>query len=461
MLKGKLIIVLRIWKGGVFLKKRTFRIIAYILIILAGLFANVGFGLAEPDNPPIVFIPLEGKIEPGMAAFLDRSIDKAEQIGAKKVVLEIDTPGGFIDSAQKMKTRIFKAKVPTIALINGEAKSAGVLIALAAEKVYMTPGTSIGAAEPDPNTPKILASWSSDLQEAAEARGRNPKVVAGMADRSIVIEELKKEGQILSLTAQKAVELGIADQIMRDRDALLTELSKKDGVHYQPLDLKPGFGETLTWWIINPFISPLLLLVGFMGLLAEVFTMGWGVAGTIGIVALGLFFGGHMMAGVTGWIAILVFSLGVVALLLEIFVIPGFGVAGVVGLGLVTWSVFLASTSPVQAIISLSVAFVGSIVLLYVLVKVMGRKGMFERLVLGMKMDKETGYIASPKNLDKYLGMEGITITPLRPAGSIEVGGDRLDVVTEGGFVSVNSPVKVILVEGGRIVVRPVKKTQE
>lgn len=413
------------------------------------------------DQAKLVFVPVKGDIEPGLADFVERSIVKAQRMGAQKIVLEINTSGGLIKSAQEIKSAVFDSKVSTVAFVNGQAKSAGVLVSLAAEKIILTPVSSIGAAEPIPNNEKILASWRSDLESAAEARGRDRMIVAGMADKSVEIPNVKKAGEILSLSAQKAVELGIADGVVENRNALLTELSGKDGVYYQAVDLEPGWGEKLSWWIVNPFISPILLLIGFAGLLAEAFIPGWGVGGTVGLIALALYFGGHMMAGVTGWMAVLVFGLGVIAILLEIFVIPGFTAAGLIGIVLIIWSVFLASTSPIQAVVSLSVAGAGSIILLYILIKVLGRRGMWDRLILGIKMDKSTGYISSKKDLENYLGQEGVAITPLRPAGTAEIDGDRVDVVTEGGFILTGERVKVVLVEGGRVVVRSLPKQGE
>jgi len=446
-------------KGEAAIRKRCLRIALYILLMVLGLSVYAWQGTAGADQAKIVLIPVKGTIGPGLASFVGRSLDKAYHMGAKKVVLEIDTPGGLITSAQKIKSAVFDSKVPTVAFISGEAKSAGVLVSLAAEKIMMTPGSSIGAAEPVPNTEKILASWRSDLESAAEARGRNAKIVAGMADKSLVIENIKKEGEILSLSAKRAVELGIADQVVKNKNDLLTGLAEKDGVYYETVELSPGWGETLAWWIINPFISPILLLIGFAGLIAEAFTPGWGVGGTVGLIALALFFGGHMMAGVTGWLAVLVFGTGVIAILLEIFVIPGFGAAGLIGIGLIIWSVFLASTSPGQAVISLGVALAGSVILFWVMVKVLGRRGMWDRLILGLKLDTATGYISSKKDLEKYLGLEGVTLTPLRPAGTVDLAGDRVDVVTEGEFVAPGTAVRVVLVEGGRVVVRPVHKS--
>jgi len=239
---------------------------------------------------------------------------------------------------------------------------------------------------------------------------------------------------------------------------MLTELAAMDGVYYETVDLKPGWGEKLAWWTVNPFISPILLLIGFAGLISEAFIPGWGVGGTVGLIALALYFGGHMMTGATGWLAVFVFGVGVIAILLEIFVIPGFGAAGLIGIGLIIWSVFMASTSPGQAIVSLTVALGGSIVLLYVFVKVLGKRGMWDKLILGIKLDTATGYISSRKELKQYLGREGVTLTPLRPAGAVELNGERVDVVTEGGFVETGMPVRVVLVEGGRVIVRPVNK---
>ncbi|HWJ02840.1 MAG TPA: NfeD family protein, partial [Verrucomicrobiae bacterium] len=407
-------------------------------------------------NEQLVFIPIKGTIEPGQVSFVERSLDKAYRMGAKKVVLDIDTPGGLIDSAKKIKNLVIDSKVPVDAFVSGEAKSAGVLVALSTERIYLNPGASMGAAEPIPNNEKILSSWRSDLESAAEARGRNGNIAAGMADKDIVIENVKDRGEILSLSAEKAVELAMADKIVQGRSGLLTELAQKDGVYYQAAEINPGWGEKLAWWIINPFISPILLLLGFAGLLAEGFTPGWGVGGTIGIVALGIYFAGHLMAGVTGWMAVFIFFLGLLAILLEIFVIPGFGMAGIIGMGMVVWGVFLSSTSPVQAVVSLSVAALGSIVLLYVMVKVLGRKGMWNRIILGTRLDTETGYLTPKKGLDKYRDAEGISLTPLRPAGVAEILGDRVDVITEGGFIPPGAPVRVVLIEGGRVVVRPV-----
>lgn len=435
------------------MKKRFTRAIVYVLLILLGL-----SGLAVPgwagSPAPVVIIPVTGTIEPGLADFVATSLADAEQSGAKRVVLEINTPGGLIASALEIKTAVLNSRVPVTALVIGEAKSAGVLITLAANEVAMTPGSTIGAAEPIPNDEKILSSWRADLAEVAEVRGKRPDLVMAMADKSMEIPGVKEKGRLLTLTSKKAKELGLADMLVQNRDQLLTVLSDRDGVDYQSQEVRSHWTQRAAWLIVNPVVSSLLLLIGFAGLIIESFTLGWGVAGVVGLVSLGLFFGGHIMAGVTGWEALLVFILGVLALMLEIFVIPGFGAAGIIGIGLIFWSIFLASVSYTQAIISLTVALVGSIILLGLALKYLGKRGLWSRLVLGIKQDKETGYNAPAQDLNQFLGQTGRTITPLRPAGAVEIAGRRVDVVTEGDFIPVNALVLVVLVEGTRVVVR-------
>lgn len=437
------------------MKKPFARIVVYVLLMLLGLSGMVTSGWAG-DPAPVVIIPVSGAIEPGLARFVATSLAEAEQTGAKRVILEVDTPGGIIDSAQEIKSAVLNSRVPVTALVTGEAKSAGVLITLAANEVAMTPGSTIGAAEPIPNDEKNLSSWRTDLAEVAEVRGKNPEVVMAMADKSIEIPGVKDKGKLLTLTSKKAKELGLADMLVQGRGQLLKELSHRDGVDYRAQEVKTHWTQRAAWIIVNPFVSPLLLLIGFAGLIIESFTLGWGVAGTVGLIALGLFFGGHIMAGVTGWEAVLVFILGILALMLEIFVIPGFGAAGIIGIGFIIWSVFLASISYTQAIISITVALVGSIILLALALKYLGKRGLWNRLVLGVRQDKETGYIAPRQDLEKLMGQTGLTLTPLRPAGAAEIAGQRVDVVTQGDFIPAHVPVQVVLVEGTRVVVRQV-----
>jgi membrane-bound serine protease (ClpP class) len=169
---------------------------------------------------------------------------------------------------------------------------------------------------------------------------------------------------------------------------------------------------------------------------------------------LGLFFGGSMLAGMSGWEAVLIFILGLILLGVEVLILPGFGVVGIAGLGAMIVSIILAAPDLEQAVISLVLAIFGTIVLLFLSIKLLPSRRVWQRLVLGVKQEKEEGYLAPSLSLQDLLGAEGISVSPLRPAGTIEVNGERIDVVTDGNFIPVNTPVKVVKVEGSRVIVR-------
>lgn len=155
------------------------------------------------------------------------------------------------------------------------------------------------------------------------------------------------------------------------------------------------------------------------------------------------------------WLAALVFLLGLLALVLEIFIAPGFGIAGMIGIILFGWGILLLSVDVTVTLKSLVIAVAISVVILIAGVKVLSRFHFWQRFALGMRQEKGTGYTAPREELRQYAGHEGVTVTPLRPAGTAEVNGQRLDVVTEGGFVPAGAKITVVKVEGGRVVVRP------
>jgi len=188
------------------------------------------------------------------------------------------------------------------------------------------------------------------------------------------------------------------------------------------------------------------------------FTPGFGIPGGLGLVSLALYFGGHIIAGLTGWEAVLLFLLGLILLAVEILVLPGFGIAGTGGLAALVISIVLAAPSTQQAITSLVVAILGTGLLVGLSFKFLPTRRVWRRLVLNDKQDSWAGYVAPETSLAGYVGQYGKTITPLRPAGAVELAsGERLDVVTDGSFIPRGTPVKVVKVEGARVVVRPEK----
>ncbi|ATW25338.1 NfeD family protein [Candidatus Formimonas warabiya] len=432
------------------MKKSALQVLCAVILF----FSLVVPVFAKPGDLVYV-VPIKGTIDPGLATFVERIYEEAEQAGAARVILEIDTYGGYIDAAIRIKERALASTVPTSSFVTKKAISAGALITLAGEKIFMASGTTIGAAEPrageEKADEKVVSMWAQELRATAEAYGRDGNIAAAMADSDIVIPGLKEKGKLLTLTQKQALDLKFADYAALDRAEVL-KLSDLSGARI--VEVQPGPAEMLARWATSPYVSPVLLTLGIAGLVLEILTIGWGIAGTIGLISMGLYFGGHILAGFTGWEAILLFMVGIILLLVEALVVPGFGFAGVAGIAALVVSIVMSSASMEQAVISLIIALLGTAVLVVASFKFVKTRRVWSRLILGLRQEKSAGYVAPEESLTQFLGAEGITITPLRPAGAIEIAGVRIDVVSEGGFVPRETKVKVVKVEGTRVVVR-------
>lgn len=432
------------------------------LIILLVILGNVitcplAGNSATAAADTVCIIPIEGDIELGLVSFLARGLETAVNDGAGAVVLDINTFGGRVDAATQMKDLIFNAPLPVVAFVH-RAWSAGALISLAADHIIMAPGSSIGAAEPrlgdQPADEKTVSALREEFVATAEATGRDPQLAAAMVDADVDIPGVIAAGKLLSLSAHKAVELGLADAILADYEEVL------DYIGYPGANVifsTPTTAEKIARFITNPVVSPFFLTLGFTGLVLELYTAGWGIPGTIGLLSLGLYFGGHLVAGLAGWWVVGLFLVGILLLLLELLVIPGFGVAGVSGIITVLASIILAAGNSVQAAVSLVIALGATVLLVGFLLRYLTKTKRWQWFILADRLDKEHGYIA-PMDLQGLAGKEGVALTPLRPAGTAEIEGERYDVISEGSFIPAGTRLVVVRVEGARVLVRPCRK---
>lgn len=433
---------------------------AVVLIFIASLLG--GFLVKTLPAAPaqlICVISVEGTVEPGQAKYIARSYREAEMMQADLVVLEIDTPGGRVDAALEISDTIRHSSVSSVALVKGRAISAGALIALSCKNIAMEPGSTIGAAEPrvgtEPADEKYISYFAKEMAAVAESNGRNPDIAVAMVDRDKEIPGLVEKGKLLTLTYQEAEKHGYTDYVVNGRGELLDKLEMSGA---QVVEVGPSVSETITRLVTNPYVAPILLTVGIAGIIIEVFTVGWGVAGTLGILALGLYFGGHLLAGFTGWGVILLFIVGIILLGVEALM-PGFGVFGLGGIICMAVSIVLAAPGWEAGIISLTVALAGTIVLVLLSFKLLSKRKFWDRLVLGTKYKKEDGYISQAEDMSKYVGLQGEAYTILRPAGTMILeDGTRLDVVTDGEYIPKGQKIAVIRVEGIRIVVQAAKE---
>ena len=429
----------------------VFLLAALVLLTAWGGFLSSPAAAAEEKLVYVVL--MDGDIDGGQLRFLERALDEAHRSGADLVLLDITTLGGWLDVALDMRDAIFESRVPVSTLVRARAWSAGALIAIAGEHLIMAPGSSIGAAEPRPADEKTISAVRADMEETARVRGRDAQLAAAMTDASVEIPGVVDEGKILTLKAQEAVDLGFADLAASSRQEALEGLGIES---YREVVLESSPAERMASFVTGPAVAPILLSLGFLGLLAELFVPGFGFPGVLGILFLGLYFGGHMLAGFAGVEVMALFLVGLVLLAAEVFV-SGFGVVGALGGVALLGSVFLASPSPEAAIRSILAALSTTTVALVLFLKYGNRLSVWNRLVLMESEAPDRGYTAfrrEESETSQLEGREGVAVTPLRPSGTIEVDGRLLDVVAEGGFVRRGDAVRIVRVSGMRTVVR-------
>ncbi|MCA1031800.1 nodulation protein NfeD [Bacillus timonensis] len=410
-------------------------------------------GLTSSKN--VFVIPVEGTVEKGLYAFIDRGISTAEEKNADLIILEINTPGGAVDAAGKIAKRIRETDIPIVAFVNNEAISAGAYIALNADEIYMTEAGSMGAAaiiDQQGNTAgkKAESYWLASMRNAAELNGRDPKYALAMADEDIDLPQYGAgKGELLTLTAEQALEVKYAEGIVKNRAELLKLLGF---AHANVEELAVSFAEKLARFITDPIVVPILLSIGSLGLVLELYSPGFGIPGIMGASSLVLFFYGHLVAGLAGIESIILFIVGIVLILLEFFV-PG-GILGLIGFGSILTSLFIATDDVGHMAMSLLIAIGVTIIASIILFKVFGKRiSLFKKIILSDSTNTESGYISST-NRKELIGTEGFALTSLRPSGTALINNERVDVVTEGSYIEKNKKIVVIKTEGSRIVVR-------
>ncbi|MEG1998152.1 MAG: ATP-dependent Clp protease proteolytic subunit, partial [Clostridiales bacterium] len=358
--------------------------------MLVCLFLPMG---VQAAGDTVYVVEIIGDIDKTIVTTVEKAFSQAQKLGATRIFVELDTYGGYVDSAIRIKDTIMASEIPVTCCVANKAISAGALIALAGNDLLMAPGSVIGAAEPRDGSEtadeKYLSMWRAELSAAAEARGKDGTLAAAMADSSIVIKGLSEEGKLLTLTDTQSVALGIADGTFQNRADVL---ARYDLGEARVIENEITFQEQLGRFLTNPVIAPILLTVGIAGLVLELITAGFGIFGVLGLAALTLYFAGGILAGYAGWLAVFFVVLGLILLVLEIFVIPGFGIAGITGLAALVGGIVAVSPSWEQAVFSLLIAIIATVALITLSTKYTKTRKIWGRLVLWGKLDRENGY---------------------------------------------------------------------
>lgn len=413
----------------------------------------------------VYHVPIEGNVENGLLAFLERAFKEAQNDNAAAIVLDIHTPGGFTNAAEEIAKLMDRTRtsVPIYAFINTKAHSAGAFIALHADRIYMMPDATIGSAgvidsAGNAAEEKAQSAWIAQMKAAAESSGRNPIYAEAMANKNIDMSEYrapKGEG-FLTLSAVEAEKVEYSEGTVKNMQEVLENIGL---VNSEVVKVNPTIAEKITRIVTDPIVVPILLSIASLGLVLELYSPGFGIPGIMGLSSLGLFFFGHTIAGFAGYETILLFVIGFALLIAELF-IPG-GIVGIIGGALVIISLLFAGANFVHMAYSILIAMFIALIGMVIIMKFFGKKlHVFNKLVLKDATTTEEGYVSNVNRIE-LIGKTGIAITPLRPAGVISVDNERIDAVSEGSYIDAKKKIEVVKVEGSRIVVREIMERVE
>lgn len=441
---------------------KTMRHIIHIVILL-----SCTASLVQAQTVYHVNIKLEGMIDPGVSAFIERVIEDAEADEVDAIVFEIDTFGGRVDAATVIRDAILDANALTIAFVNKRAISAGALISLACDKIVMTQASTMGATTPvdgsgTKGSDKTVSYMRAEMRATAERTGRDVKIAEAMVDERIDVPGLSAEaGRPATLTTEQALNYQIADETA---ETLIELLKIYDLGDAEIVEIELNWAEHVLRILTNPVVTSILLAVAMFGLISEVRTPGWGIGGTLSLVALGLFFGSHLIVHLAEWQELGLFAVGLALLILEVVAIPGFGLVGLAGVGAMLASLVMTQLGDYQlwsideiAVVSgrLAASMIGAIVLSVVLLRSLSKFAAFNRLVLQSETPAADGYVSSSREHDVDLvGSEGVSVSDLRPAGIGLIAGERIDVMTDGEFIEAQRVIVVVEARGSRVVVK-------
>ncbi|HEX4696440.1 MAG TPA: NfeD family protein [Candidatus Udaeobacter sp.] len=432
----------------------------------------------------VVVVPLRGEVAPALLTFLRRAVKIAEANEASAIIFDMNTYGGRLDTAADIVNALNQARIPTYTFINTNAGSAGALIAIATQHIYMAPVSAIGAAAPIlptgedlPTTAKekTTSYWSALTRGSAIKNGHNPDVAEAFINRDKEVKigdrVLHGKGTVLSLNAQDAVERINGKPVLADGIAgSVGDVTKKAGLNGNVVTIKPTGFEQIAFWITA--LAPLLLLGGILGAYLEFKIPGVTWPGAISAICFALFFLGHYLAGLAGWEVVALFILGMVLVLIEIlFFAHSTIVFGVVGVLLILasllWSMidrypgqnfFPTGKMLAGPLLNMLIAIVGSFLVIALLARYLPRTSIYRRFALTESNPSGPSLGGAPRQFATALaltpGAEGTAVTVLRPSGKARFADHVVDVVTEGEFIAPQTPVTVIQMDGMRVVVK-------
>lgn len=424
----------------------------------------------EPGGT-VVVIPVHEEIEDGLYWILNRGITLAENQRARAIVLDMHTPGGRVDSAMKIRDRLVQVKIPTYTYVDNMAISAGAFIAISTDRIVMARGSNIGGALPitlgtgkaEAADEKFISIFASEMRKTAKNKNHPEKIAEAFCNPDIEIPGVKEKGKILTLDYDDAVSTGIALYVAGSLDEML----RREGLGTAQVErfvLTPT--DQIARFLATPVVMGILMLIGMSGLYIEVKAPGISLPGVLGVTALGLYFFGSYLANLSGYMEIISFIAGITLLLLEIFVVPGFGFVGVAGIFLIFGSLFFALfnlsppgydfrwTSLETPLLTMVMTLLSGTIVIWILSRFLPKTPLYGKLVLAPPAKTQAAPMGASSVEPLAVGQTGVAVSTLRPSGIANVAGRRIDVATEGDFVEPGGRIVITRIEGNHIFVR-------
>ncbi len=448
--------------------KKTYPLLTLLIAIIA-----MNFGVSA-QKTQVYYYKIDDNISKPALRLTEKAVKEAEEGKYDYLFLELNTFGGELDAADKIRTLLLNTKVPSIVFINNNAASAGALISIACDSIYMMPGASIGAASVVNQTGEIMPDkyqsyMRSLMRTTAEHNGRNPNIAQAMVDPDVTIPNISDSGKVLTFTSEEAVKNGFCEGVVNSREEALQHAGiERPEIHEQELSAI----DKIINFLVNPVVSGILIMCIVGGLYFELQAPGIGLPSIIAITAALLFFAPHYLEGLAAHWEILIFLAGLALLMLEFFVVPGFGVTGISGIVLIVASLVLTLVFNVgfkfkfdpefnasayvskMTILVLVSTLAGFFISLWLGKKLILAETRFGSMALRTELESDRGFTSQDMRNEKYVGKEGVAQTILRPAGKINIDGEIFDATAEHGYIEAGEKVKVTKFENAQLFVK-------
>lgn len=436
------------------------------------LFSLILFPFLLFAQQKVAVVKLMDEVSPSSARHVIKGMEFAQENEADLILLHMNTYGGLVDDCDTIRARILNSEIPVWVFIDKNAASAGAIISIACDKIFMSPGASMGAATVVNGTTgealpdKYQSYWRGIVRATAQEKGRDPAIAEKMIDQNLEIEGLSPVGQVITFTPEEAIENGYCEGI---RDNVKDVLDQEGYTQAEIISYEGSSVDTVIEFLLNPAVSAILIMLIVGGVWWEIKTPGVGLPAGVAALAAAMYFGPHYMEGLAEYWEIGLFFLGVLLLATEIFVTPGFGVTGALGIGSMVTGLAITMVKNVgmdfTAVAGIDMLSSFALVLLALTTSILGVVWIVKRFVKAKRLHPivdttaqriEEGYTSLDNSFKDLLEREGSALTDLKPAGFIEIDGKRLDAMSEGGYINKGASVKVIELRSTALVVREI-----